>query len=187
MSKKQFTKEWWGCLYAQQQSNAASGQICSKAACAAWMNLYYSSLGCLWTHSSVLKSVLHVGVCLACSSLCFMWIPWSRAAFAVPGGIYGLQQLVLHVDFSVYKTFSGVFVYKSVRCTWTSLFIRAFVLHLDDSVFKSLCCTCACLSTRAFCCIWTWLKNNLNRFSLSSLLVKPKLFCLIRGYPTWQC
>jgi hypothetical protein len=49
------------------------------------MNLFYSSLGCLWTHSSVLKSVLHVGVWLACSSLCFMWTSLIKSSLCCAG------------------------------------------------------------------------------------------------------
>ncbi len=46
-----------------------------------------------------------------------------RSAFAVPQEVSGQQQLLLHLDASIYK---------------------CFVLHLEASVFKSLCCTCIC-------------------------------------------
>jgi hypothetical protein len=37
---------------------------------------------------------------------------------------------------------------------------RAFVLHLVVSVFKSLCCDCACLSKIALCCTWACLSTT---------------------------
>jgi hypothetical protein len=49
----------------------------------------------------------------------------------------------------------GLSVYKSV-----SVSIRAFVLHLNVSVFMILCCTCACLSTSALCCTWPCLSTR---------------------------
>ncbi len=49
----------------------------------------------------------------------------------------------------------GVCLRESIYCTCACPSKRDFVLHLDVSVFQSLCCTSECLSTRALCSIWS--------------------------------
>ncbi len=71
--------------------------------------------------------------------------------------VYCLRQLVLHMDcLSIWTCLPTrilcalvVSVYKSLCCTYACPSTRAFVLRLDVSSFKNLCCTCVCLSTRA--------------------------------------
>jgi hypothetical protein len=48
---------------------------------------------------------------------------------------------------------AGLPVYNILYCIYVSL--QELLLHLDVSVFMILCCTCACLSTRALCCTRT--------------------------------
>ncbi len=74
--------------------------------------------------------------------------------------VYGLQHLVqepvLHLDLPFYRSqcdAPDVSAYKSFLLHLDELCAvpayKSFVLHLAASVYKSLCCTCACLSTRA--------------------------------------
>ena len=79
-----------------------------------------------------------------------------------------LQQLVFHLDVSVQQqpVLCQKMAYSSLWCTWT-VCLQKPALHRDVSVYKSfcvhlrclsniwsLCCTYACLSTRAFVCTW---------------------------------
>ncbi len=57
---------------------------------------------------------------------------------------------VLHLCVCVYTSFCAapgrVYLQESVLSVY-----KSFVLHLDLSVYKSLCCTCVWLSTRELC------------------------------------
>ncbi len=66
--------------------------------------------------------------------------------------VYGLQHCSLGCIFTVCLQepvhFLGVSIYMGF-CAVPGLSVyKSFVLHLDVSVNKNLCCTCACLSTR---------------------------------------
>ncbi len=83
--------------------------------------------------------------------------------------------------------------------TWTCLSTRAcdavmcdclqeLVLHLDVSVLKSLCCTCAFLSTGAFCCTWTCLSTRACAAPGRVLVLLHELFCFCTapGVPVYK-
>jgi hypothetical protein len=162
--------------------------------------LQYSSLYC--PRMSVLQQLvidLDVSVqqqpvlCqkMACSSL---WCTWTVC----------LQEPVLHRDVSVYKSFCVHLRCLSNMCRACAALMRvclqelfcspevsvdyiepvlhlflyvykSFVQHLEVSIFKSLCCICAFLSTRALfcicacmqftrvlCCTWTCLPTRVQ-------------------------
>ncbi len=88
-----------------------------------------------------------------CTAVCTPEDVWPAAACASPWK---------------YMFNSSLFCASSLCYTWT-ISLHEHVLHLDVSVywrfcvrltlvsvFKSLCCTCVCLTTRASCCIWTF-------------------------------
>jgi hypothetical protein len=150
-------------------AGAASGRICSKAACAALdITLLLRSMLSLGMYVCLFYSIVVCtvpgGVCpaVACASpgrLC------STAACAVPED--GLQQLVGHLECLSTNASTAprrvclqelLFAPEvSADCIEPVLHLRVSVYkssvrHLEVSVFKSMCCTCACLSTRALCC-----------------------------------
>ncbi len=119
----------------------------------------------------------------------------STASYALPGrvcptetcdwAVFGLQQLVLHLEVSVSK---------SLCCTGTCVSKRSVVLHLNVSIFKSLCaaprrvkslwCTCTCdfvlhlkVSVYRICsaapervCLWVMCSNSETNKTNWSLL-----------------
>ncbi len=153
------------------ETYAASGRICSKAACAApGLNSSIAVYAVPW---HVCVSLLQYSSlycprrCLSCSTVACA-SPGrqpSTAACAVSEG--SLQQLVVHLECLSTSASAAprcvclqelLFAPEvSADCIEPVLHLRVSVykrsvLHLEVSVFKSMCCTCACLSTRALCC-----------------------------------
>jgi hypothetical protein len=67
------------------------------------------------------------------------------------------------------------------------LLYKSFVLHLEVSIFKSLCCTCESLSTRALCCTcaclcctWTCLPTRVQCMVYLEEHSLQTFFCLFR-------
>jgi hypothetical protein len=103
-------------------------------------------------------SCLELHACASNARIC------STADIAVPRGLWPTApQLVLHLYCLSARacTFPGrVYLHGLLCCTWrvclqelcaapACVCLQELVLNLDVSVYKNLCCTCACLSTRA--------------------------------------
>jgi hypothetical protein len=100
-------------------------------------------------------------------SLCLFY---SRLYCASPGCICSTSVCALPGVLDFLATRSCI----APKCLST----RAFVMHLDVSVFMILCCTCACLTTRALCCTWPCLSTR-----ACAALVRV---CLITFCCTWS-
>ncbi len=80
----------------------------------------------------------------------------STRAFVCTWGV-GLQEPVLHICMSVYKSFCVHLGCLSTRACVAIMHacVKELLSVPGVSVYKSLCCTYACLFTRAFVCTWS--------------------------------
>ncbi len=118
------------CMSAYKSFCTASRRdLLRTRACAALMRVSLQALSCCtYRRVCLLEPVLHLRVCVY-KSFC-----------AAPGRVF-LQEPVLHLCVCVYTSFCAapgrVYLQESVLSVYIS-----FVLHLDISVYKSMCCTC---------------------------------------------
>ncbi len=114
----------------------------------------YLSLCWIWTCLSKRAFVLHRDVCSQEPVLHLYVRVLCRAACNVPGGV-DLQQLVLYLDVSVYKSlclyciWMCLSLYKCFCAALGYVCLQEPVLHLHVSVYESFCCTWTCLHARA--------------------------------------
>jgi len=147
------------------QQTVLPGGVSPKAACAVIgfvclqellcepMVPVFESLCCTYERLSI-RPFFCTWMCLSSKACAALMNVRLEDHFSAPGCVC-LQKPVLHLCMSASKIFvlhMDVFVYKSLCCTSACPSTRAFVMHPDMSIYTSLCCTCACLSTRALSC-----------------------------------
>ncbi len=154
---------------------AALERVCSAAVCAV-PRLVCVSVPVVCTPGVVCPAA----ACASSGRIC------STAGCEMPGGVW----LCCTWTVSLHKPAApgnvclqellcalGVSIHKSLCCTCACPSTRAFVLHLDVSVYNVLFCTCACLSTIDLFCTLACLSTGVSAAPWRICLQEPSPSC----------
>jgi hypothetical protein len=153
--------------YLFKAASADSERVCSTAHCASsrrfCLTAACAASGHVWSTAACGAPELYpIEACTSPRHIC------STISCNVTGGSV-IQQRVLHLDMSIYK---------SLCCTCNNPCTRVFSLHLDLSVYKSLCCTCMYLSVQH-------LNVCFRAAPGCACLQKPVLHLYVSVYHSW--